>query len=79
MSDTCATVGDLKRLLEGGDDDDVVFFRIFDERDQEVMRFASEVSDKETLKSDYKGGYQTTDGDRNVIRIYLTLDLDPCD
>jgi hypothetical protein len=79
VSDTCATVGDLKRLLSGSSDDTVVYFRIYDERDPETLRYASEVSDKETLKSDLKGGHQTTDGDRDVIRIYLTLDLDPCD
>lgn len=74
----CVTVGDLRRLLEGCDDGKVVYFRIYDEREPEQLVFASD-ADKDALRADLKFAHQTSDGDRDVIRIYLTLDLDPCD
>ncbi len=74
----CATVGDLRRLLSDLDDDKVLYLRIYGEGDPETLRFASDV-DKAKLSADLKFGYQTADGDKDVVRIDLHLDLDPCD
>lgn len=75
----CATVGDLKRLLADCNDDDVLFFRVFDESGPETLRYSSDIADKETLYVDSKSAYQTSDGDRDVARISLHLDLTPCE
>ncbi|WP_284397475.1 hypothetical protein [Pseudomonas putida] len=74
----CATVGDLRRLLEGVSDETTLYLRIYSEGDPETLRYASDV-EKAKLDCDLKFGYQTADGDRDVVRIYLHLDLDPCD
>ena len=74
----CATVGDLRKLISGIEDDKVLYLRIYDEGDPDTLRFASDV-DKGKLSCDMKSAYQTADGDKDVVRIYLHLDLDPCD
>lgn len=71
-----ATVKDLKRLLENVPDDDVIVFRVCDEITGEA-RFSSDISDSQTLTGVRKSGQQTSDGDADVFRIDITLDLDP--
>lgn len=75
----CATVADMKKLIANAKDDDVLVFQIYSEDQPEVLRFSSDIADASTLTADHKSGQQTSDGDRNVIRIKLALDLEPCD
>jgi len=75
----CSTRGDLKKLIAGGKDSDVLVFEIFSENQPERLRFSSEIADAVTLTAREKFAQQTSDGDRDVIKITLVLDLDPCD
>lgn len=75
----CATVADMKKLIVNAKDDDVLVFQISSEDKPEVLRFSSDIADASTLTADLKSGQQTSDGDRNIIRIKLALDLEPCD
>lgn len=73
----CATILDLKNLIANANDEDVLHFKIFSEDDPQTLRFASDVADSTSLQAVPKYGFQTSDGDRNVLCIELRLDLDP--
>ena len=73
----CATIADMKKLIADAKDDDILVFQIYSENQPDVLRFSSEIADASTLTADHKFGQQTTDGDRNIIRIKLALDLEP--
>lgn len=75
----CAKISDLKKLIANANDEDVLVFQIRSEDNPHQVRFSSEVADASTLTADFKSAQQTADGDRNVIRISLELDLEPCD
>jgi hypothetical protein len=75
----CATVADLKILIENAKDTDVLYFSIRSEDDPETVRYASEISDVATLTAVGKRSFQTADGDRDIIKINLCIDLDPKD
>ncbi|UUC20793.1 hypothetical protein NOV18_10050 [Pseudomonas asiatica] len=70
-------VGDLKKILDGQPDDTVVWLMVFDEDEPGELVYSSDI-DRDRLDADLKSGYQTTDGDQNVLRLYVTLDLHPC-
>lgn len=74
----CATRGDLKKLLAGGKDSDVLVFEIFSENQPNQLRFSSDIADAGTLTAREKSAQQTSDGDRDVIKITLVMDLEPC-
>lgn len=74
-----ATVKDMKKLLEGAHDDDVMIFSIFDEKLPDAVKYSSDIADSTTLQAVKKFGQETSDGTRNVFRISLVLDLDPKD
>jgi len=75
----CATVKDLKKLIENANDDDVLHFRIYSDEASHTLRFASDIANSSSLQAVGKAGFQTSDGDRNVLCIDLRLDLDPKD
>jgi hypothetical protein len=73
----CVRVKDLKKLLESAKDDDVIVIRVFNE-DNDIGSdavFSSDIADSSTLTAERKFGYQTSDGDMDVCRIDLVLDL----
>ena len=74
---TCVRVKDLKKLLESAKDDDVIVLRVFNEDDNigSEAAFSCDIADVSTLIAERKFGYQTSDGDMDVCRIDLVLDL----
>lgn len=66
---------DLKRLLDQAQDDDVLVFQIVDESAVEAVRFTSDVADVATLCAVRESAQQTSDGDADVFKISLVLDL----
>jgi hypothetical protein len=74
----CATRGDLKKLLSGGKDSDVLVFEIFSEDEPGKVRFSSDIADVSTLTAREKFAQQTSDGDRDILKSTLVMDLNAC-
>ena len=71
----CVTAGDLRKALNGVEDDRIVVLRIYDERSPDELEYSSDI-DSASFSIDLQNGRQTAEGDKDIVRLHVTLDLD---
>lgn len=68
----CLTVGDLRKAIENRSDSEIVVLAIYDENSPEESIYQSDI-DRESFEVDIKSGYQTADGDQDIVRLHAHI------